>query len=475
VLFNDRYGLLRLYYHEDRTAVYFASEAKAILKILPAVRRVDEQGLAEFLTLGCVLQQRTIFTGIKLLPGASAWQFGPSSEIRRETYFDRSTWENQAPLEGADYFEQLVATWKQILPSYFAGGQDVAISMTGGLDSRMILAWTPRGAGTVPCYTFGGPRRDSADVRLARKVASICGQPHTVITVGRDFLRRFPHFAEKSVFVSDAAMDASGAVDVYIQQLSRQLAPVRLSGVNGGEILRSLVAFKPRQFSDELLCPEIARLSKTAATTYRHELEGHRLSFIAFRQTPWFMTAKFAIEHSQVVFRTPYFDNRLVQLAYRAPAELHGSTAPALQLIAKGNRALADIRTDRGLGAGAVPGGVMAARLFQEFTFKAEYAYDYGMPQWLATLDHRLSVMRLERFFLGRHKFHHFRTYYRDELAGFVKEVLLDPRSLGRSYVNPRSMRKAVAAHTEGRRNYTVELHRLLACELMHRLFIEST
>src|SRR6476660_12701 len=35
VLFNDRYGLSRVYYHESPNGFYFASEAKAILKVLP--------------------------------------------------------------------------------------------------------------------------------------------------------------------------------------------------------------------------------------------------------------------------------------------------------------------------------------------------------------------------------------------------------------------------------------------------------
>jgi len=31
MLFNDRYGMHRIYYHESKEAFYFAAEAKAIL------------------------------------------------------------------------------------------------------------------------------------------------------------------------------------------------------------------------------------------------------------------------------------------------------------------------------------------------------------------------------------------------------------------------------------------------------------
>ena len=77
-----------------------------------------------------------------------------------------------------------------------------------------------------------------------------------------------------------------------------------------------------------------------------------------------------------------------------------------------------------------------------EFTFKAEYAYDYGMPQWLSRIDHFLSPLRLERLFLGRHKLLHFRVWYRDALADYVREILLDRRTLSRPYFEPKALYK---------------------------------
>ena len=74
--------------------------------------------------------------------------------------------------------------------------------------------------------------------------------------------------------------------------------------------------------------------------------------------------------------------------------------------------------------------------MLQEFTFKAEYAYDYGMPQWMARLDHAFDSFHFERLFLGRHKFYHFRTWYKNDLSGYVREILLDKRAVDRPYLN---------------------------------------
>ena len=109
-----------------------------------------------------------------------------------------------------------------------------------------------------------------------------------------------------------------------------------------------------------------------------------------------------------------------------------------------------------------------------EFTFKAEYAYDYGMPQWVARVDHLFSPFHLERIFLGRHKYYHFRVWYRDALSEYVREILLDPRTLSRPYLHRSMVEAVVQGHLKGGRNYTSEIHKLLTLELLHRLFVDS-
>src|SRR5436190_23149879 len=74
-LFNDRYGMHRVYYHQSKEAFYFAAEAKAILAVCPELRQADPRGLGEFVACGCVLENRTLFKGIHVLPGGAAWVF----------------------------------------------------------------------------------------------------------------------------------------------------------------------------------------------------------------------------------------------------------------------------------------------------------------------------------------------------------------------------------------------------------------
>ena len=85
-----------------------------------------------------------------------------------------------------------------------------------------------------------------------------------------------------------------------------------------------------------------------------------------------------------------------------------------------------------------------------------------------------VSPLHLERLFLGRHKVFHFRIWYRDVLAGYVREMLLDPRSLSRPYIDRKGLEAIVEGHLKGNRNYTTDLHKALTLEIVHRLFLDN-
>jgi asparagine synthase (glutamine-hydrolysing) len=468
-LFNDRYGLNRIYFHEREEGFYFSSEAKSLLAVLPVLRQLDPRGLGEFFSLGCVLQNRTLFPAISLLPAGSAWTFAPGRTVTKWTYFKAESWEQQPPLNALEYYDRLRETWPRILARYFTGQGPFGLSLTGGVDSRVIMAWVPPSTRHLACYTFGGVYRDSADVKISREVARICQRSHHTISVGREFLSQFPKLAQESVYISDGGVDVRGSMDLYVQRLARQIAPIRLTGTNGGELLRNLVVFKPNRISQEVLEPGLAQHSEEAALTYAEELKGHKLSFTIFRQAPWYLGSKFLLERSQIGLRMPYFDNDLVALVYQAPAELALTNGVSLRLITDGNAALGRMATDLSGYSGSTPGFPRVLQALGKFTFRAEYAYDLGMPQWLAGLDRVLAPLRLERLFLGRHKFTHFRVWYRDELSQYVKDILLDPRALCRSYLRKPIVEKMVGSHVNGSSNFTVQINKLLSVELIMR------
>jgi len=478
-LFNDRYGMHRIYYHESKEAFYFAAEAKAILAVRPELRSVDARSLGEFVACGCVLENRTLFPGIYVLPCAAAWTFRDGSVERKATYFNPQEWENQGTLDPESFYQELREVFVRNLPRYFNGQERVGVSLTGGMDTRMIMAWHKSPPGSLPCYTFGGPFRDCEDLRLARQVAQICQQPHDTIPVGKDFLSQFARYAERTVYMSDGCVAVYRASDLYVNQRAREIAPVRMTGNYGSEVLRWAPAFKPGEPPPGLFRLEFLSHIHAARDTYAAALQGHPVSFAVFRQAPWHHYGLLALEQTQLSLRTPYLDNDFVRTVFRAPNPAFArrdtaNTDVCLRLVADGDAALRQLRTDRGLGGDEGSISAKVSRQLLEFTFRAEWAYDYGMPQWLARIDHLFAAFHPERLFLGRHKFAHYRVWYRDALSSYVRETLLDPRSLSRPYLDKNHVETVVSGHLKGDRNYTTEIHNLLTLELMHRLFFDA-
>jgi asparagine synthase (glutamine-hydrolysing) len=470
-VFNDRFGLQRLYYHESKDGFYFSAEAKAILKVRPELRAIDPRGLGEFVACGCALENRTLFRDVYLLPPGSAWTFRGGELEAKKAYFEPKEWEQQEALEPEEYYRQLRNAFVGNLPRYFNGRERVGMSVTGGVDTRIILAWHKGEPNSLPCYTWGSMYRDHEDVKLGRRVAGVCQQSHQVITAGTEFLSQFSRYAERTVYLSDAGADLTRSPDLYIQERVREIAPVRMVGTYGSEIMMQAVMFKAAPPAAGLFEP-LRETIEAGIETYNEARRVHPITFVAFRQSPWHHYGVLGLEQTQVAIRTPFLDNEVVKITYRAPGPdpLAVNEKSRARLICEGNPALASIRTDRGVG------GLNSAfkQFYLEFFFKAEYAYDVGMPQWMARIDHMFAPLHLERIWLGRHKPFHFRVWYRDQLKDYVRQILLDDRALARPYVNRANLERVVNGHLRGDHNHTDEIHRLLALELAHRLFIES-
>ena len=83
---RDRFGIKPFYYVVVDGVFYFASEAKALLPVLPDIE-TDPEAMAEYLTFNFVIGENTLFKGVKqLLPGHGLAIEG--GELRTWRYWD---------------------------------------------------------------------------------------------------------------------------------------------------------------------------------------------------------------------------------------------------------------------------------------------------------------------------------------------------------------------------------------------------
>ncbi|MFY9644137.1 MAG: asparagine synthase-related protein, partial [Terriglobales bacterium] len=422
------------------------------------------------------LENRTVFENVHVMPGGALWRFraGALERNGKTTYFRPSQWEAQPELELEAYYRELRDVVVASLPRYFQGPEQTGMALTGGLDTRVIMALRSAPPHSLPCYTFGSERRDCQDVVVARRVADACQQSHEAIPLGNGYLANFAHYAERTMSMTEGCVDVSRSSDLYFSEKVRAIAPAKVVGTYGSEILCRLAMFRPAQPLPGLFRPELLASVRQAGDTYESLRREHPVTFAAFRQSPWYHFGILSLEQTQLTVRSPFLDNDFVRTVYRAPKSAPTNGDLRLRLIADGNPMLARMRSDRGVVADSGRLTAALSRNLLEFSFRAEYAYDYGMPEWLARIDHAFSPLHLERLFLGRHKLSHFRIWYRDVLSAYVREMLLDPRTLSRPYLDRNRVESIVDGHLKGNRNYTSAIHKLLSLELLHRLFFDS-
>src|SRR5919198_1351083 len=184
LLARDKLGEKSLYYYANGgTTTIFASEIKAILAH-PAVRpELDLDSLSLYLSFGYIPGPRTLFKHIyKLLPGESLhvemntrpqrnkyWHLPPISDgLQDETYCIR----------------RLKELFMRALERYVNGCQDVAVFLSGGVDSSIIVAGLRElGVPRIHTFTVGfnidpGNRQIHEDLAYALLVAEKFGTRH---------------------------------------------------------------------------------------------------------------------------------------------------------------------------------------------------------------------------------------------------------------------------------------------------------
>jgi asparagine synthase (glutamine-hydrolysing) len=475
-IFNDRFGFGRIYYREIDNKIFFSTETKSLLKIFPETREIDPLALSDIFTCGCTLKNRCLFKNISILPPASFIKFENGIKTKKSIYLSQTAIKQAEYIDKEYYFQKIKETFKNILPRYLDTERPIGISITGGKDTRIILSYADLSKSNFRCYTFSSSYRETRDEKIGKYIAKIYGLSFLPIKVGDEFFKLFPRLAEKTIYVTDGLMDVSGAVGLYTNKMARAISPIRLTGNYGQEIFEGYTAFKPSMIGEKFVNFEFKDLLRSSYNTYWEEKKDcDKFSFIILKQLPWHHYNRYKLESSQVVVYSPFIDNDIVDVVFRAPYEIRQNPNNIRsRLYHEGNSILADIPTDLGYKYDDASLLRRLNTLFYNFTFKAEYAYDHGMPNWLAIIDFIFKPIHLEKIFLGRHKFHHFRVWYRDIFSDYIKEILLDKKTLNRPFINKNAVKRIVLRHTKGIANHTFEIHQLLTMELIYRQLIEA-
>jgi asparagine synthase (glutamine-hydrolysing) len=245
LLLNDRFAALPLYVASSSFGTAFGGGVRGVLMTPGITAEPDPQAIREAVTFGGYrLGGRTNIRNVEMTPPATV------VHITHETVTTKRYW-TWAELRDGDatddreLLEQTRTLWNAAISRRLGGARLPGLTLSGGLDSRAILAETSRQEQRLRALTYGVP--DADDVRIAERVARAAGAEW----------RLFPLYADgwlerrtERVHETDGLMDLVDLMHTEVLQRLPSAFDVLLSGYVGDAVAGSTLYFSgdPRDF-----------------------------------------------------------------------------------------------------------------------------------------------------------------------------------------------------------------------------------
>ncbi|HEV8644615.1 MAG TPA: asparagine synthase (glutamine-hydrolyzing) [Burkholderiales bacterium] len=480
-LARDRFGEKPLYFWEDESGLYFASEIKALLRIPGIKPSVDLEAVWDYLAYRYVPGPKTLFSGIrKLMPGTAAtWERGKLKEKRYWSAPDRSLRHCQQPQR--DIVETFLSRLDEAVKLQMVSDVPFGAFLSGGLDSSTIVALMSRHNAMVKTFSVGFAEDSYSELGYAAEVATHLGtEHHEIVVANRDIIDRLPRL----VAFRDAPVSEPSDIPIYMLacEAARSVKMV-LTGEGSDEILggypkhvverftqgyQLLPGYLRHRFIEPLThaLPYEFRRIKTAVTNLNIEdwreryvrwfgalnrTERDRLSVLRLNGTPVNDAPPFdADPRASALRRILYFDQT--------------SWLPD-NLLERGDRM------------------TMAASIEARVPF-----LDHELAAFVSSLPDNLRVrgwcgkwilreagkQLIPERILTRPKVG-FRVpvneWFRGEMREYLVDHLQSASSMTRAYYDARTLDQVLAEHLNGRQNHEKLLWTLLNLEIWHRQY----
>lgn len=182
-LLLDRFGALPMYWAENSEGFAFAGGVRGVL-VAPGVdARPDPDALREAVSFGGFrLGVRTNMMGVHMAPPSAVI----TSRAGRTSVARSWTW-SEAPgaraLPHADRLHAARCLWREAIRRRLVNSRRPGLTLSGGLDSRAILAEASRQTADISAVTYGVAQSD--DVRFARRAARAAGASWELVPLYR--------------------------------------------------------------------------------------------------------------------------------------------------------------------------------------------------------------------------------------------------------------------------------------------------
>ncbi|AOF83528.1 asparagine synthase [Methyloversatilis sp. RAC08] len=457
-LVRDRIGVKPLYIHDDGTRLCFASEIKSLLSA-GVPRKMDPVALHHYLTFNYVPPPHTLFEGIRhLMPGHLA-------RIDRKGCTESRWWsladqEAETRTEG-DWISAFNETLDDAVRLRLRSDVPFGAFLSGGVDSSTVVGMMSRHmTEPVNTYAIGFHEERFDESPYAARAAELFGTRHTLQKVDADMLDLWP----LAVWHCDQPHGDVSFLPTYrVAQLAAREVKVVLTGDGGDELFAGYD--KHRNFFSR---PAAAEASDAEFRRAYHA----NLSLFDEAAKRTLYTATLSRQISDIDSRSvtgPLFDEA------RHMDRINQALYIDMQLLLSGNNLVKPDRMGMAVSLEARTPFLDYRMMELAFRMPGSLKLKDGETKYLykkavsPLIGHDLAYRRKQMFTVPVGE------WFRDSLSGFVEEVLLGERTIGRGLFDPMRVRTLIDEHRSGKTDRTRELRALIAVELWARTFIDPT
>lgn len=483
---TDRYGFRKLYYWSSRKRLLFASEYKAIVWHPEFNNKIDELALADLLSVGYELDDRTLFEHVKLVPPASVMTYrnGGLSIRRYWNYrFDRK--------DGVALSEE------QCIDEYFFGLREavrkrakdnLCLQVTGGLDSRCLAGILNQCGEGLKVKTVTIGHAHCHDVRYGRAIARSSGYEHVFLEVVPAYLKMYAKdFVSRLEGTINCDTSWIFAMDAFLVEnrmryvmngflgdcISGAHLPAHLASETSAEkAVRVLYdSFYNRGFRDEelgrLLRPNIYRTIRGECfNSVKRSFEMANTDNILnkadyvdlYQRQRRFIAAHIDVAAEFTRVLDPFADNDLVDFVLRLPVEMRVGQAVYRKMIVKHLPNVAGVphsATGMPLDRESVRGmlWVISRRVRKGFHRATHWGI---MPKWVTPHDYRSCF--------------HVDEWLRTDSRDFMARVLSYGEYL-EDFMDMDTVKNLITDHIEGGKNNSKKICAVATFALWRNLY----
>lgn len=456
LLITDQLGSYPVYWFKTANELVFAGELRAALRAHPGPA-LNARAVADFLKFGFPMGDKTLAAGVELVPAGAVLSYDWKRDaVRCDSYGCLASLFRESGGGRDEYLEDIKGAFAGAMTRATSGAHRYGISLSGGLDTRVLLSALDRKQCRVSSFTLGG--RGCADEVIANQLSRMAKTTHTFVALDDQYLDDLLPTIQRMVSLTDGMYLTHGFTEMLaLKGFEESNCSMLLRG-HAGELAKASTAwplhtddtvrrmtstadFIPYMMTrlDHVSKDEVTREVFTEAwratlngATARQSLEeclagvslspADLCSFIYLKEYHRRVTIpSLEIFRNVTEVRLPLADLELLAAVLRGPSAWRDGVQIHQALIAANDPKYLRVRNpNTGAPAGAGP--------WQEFV-----------------LDKMNSVLRRLNVYGYRH-YHSFDGWMRTTLLDLVDRVLLDPKTLARGVFNETEIRRLVAS-----------------------------